>query len=235
MSVFQFKQFAIAQDNCAMKIGLDGVLLGVYASFDSPQQILDIGTGTGLLALMLAQRYPMAKIDAVEIDVEAAAEASQNVKNSIFAAQIRILQADICTYSLNNTPQYDAIVSNPPFFEVGVRPSEANRTAARHTTTLSHTDLLAAVARLLRPKGIFTVILPHSVAVNFILKAANTGLYIVKRTNIRMRPQREPERVILSFQREFSTSVLDELTIYTEKDKNYTPPFKQLTSDFYLY
>ena len=234
MSQFQFKQFAIAQENCAMKVGLDGVLVGSWAVFEQPKRLLDIGTGTGLLALMLAQRYPLAEIDAVEIDPLAAHQAAENVANSLFRSRIKVIETSINGFSENEGQVYDAIISNPPFFEVGIAPTPTARATARHTTTLSHTDLLQAVKRLLTPKGIFVVILPTTIATNFILKAANLGLYITKRTNVWMRPQKEPTRVLLAFTPIFKVAALEELTIYTATGNSYTPEFRALTADFYL-
>ena len=144
-SYFQFKQFTVFHDRCAMKVGTDGVLLGAWTRTGQGCSILDIGTGTGLIALILAQRIPDARITAVELDREAALQAAENVRNSPWAARIEVVEADIRQYATRVSHPFDIIVSNPPFFNSSLHsPSEA-RTQARHTDSLSYAELFQGV------------------------------------------------------------------------------------------
>ena len=148
--MFRFKQFTIHQDACAMKVGTDGVLLGVLADVTAATHLLDIGTGTGLVALMLAQRNPSMSIDAIEIDSKAAKQAAENVAQSPWP-QIRVHCAALQTYTANQP--YNLIVSNPPYFVNSLKAPKAARTTARHTDSLSFNELVEGVDRLLSPAG----------------------------------------------------------------------------------
>jgi len=138
-----------------MKVGTDGILLGAWASTDSPQTILDIGTGTGLIALMMVQRYPQARVDALEIDEASALEATNNVRNSPFTNHVNVTHISLQLFAEHTPHHYDLIVSNPPFFNSGLA-----RNAARHVHTLPHEDLIFCTKKLLNEKGQFCLILP---------------------------------------------------------------------------
>ncbi|MEE0972800.1 MAG: methyltransferase, partial [Paludibacteraceae bacterium] len=157
-SFFRFKQFTVYQDRCAMKVGTDGVLLGVLADVSKATRILDIGTGTGLIALMLAQRQKDAHVDAIEIDEQAAQQAQENIAQSPFC-YIHVHTTALQAY--NSTQPYDLIVSNPPYFVDSLKAPNAARNLARHTDSLSFADLLQGAERLLHNDGCFWVILPH--------------------------------------------------------------------------
>ena len=155
---FTFKQFTIRHDRCAMKVGTDGVLLGAWTSVDHSHRLLDIGTGTGLIALMLAQRCPQAFITAIDIDAEAVEQARENALSSPWKDRVEVLLQDICTFPANQ--QFDTIVSNPPYFIDSLKCPDDQRNTARHTDTLDAERLLASVARLLTDDGRFSIILP---------------------------------------------------------------------------
>ena len=153
---FDFKQFSICQDQCAMKVGTDGVLLGAWA--DGGRRILDIGTGTGIIALMMAQRFPDAAIDAIEIDHDACRQAAGNIAATPFADRIRIHECPIQHFQ--PTMRYDVIVSNPPYFINSMKNPDKKRATARHTDTLSPRDLFMAAEKMLDENGIFSIIIP---------------------------------------------------------------------------
>ena len=158
---FTFKECFIAHDRCAMKVGTDGVMLGAWSPVSRARHVLDIGTGSGLLALMLAQRTASTvTIDAVELDEQAAAQAQENAQASPWADRITVHSADIRQWSKENTARYDLIVSNPPYFEEGVKCSTPERERARYTTTLDHYSLLEIAATLITEEGFFCVVLP---------------------------------------------------------------------------
>ena len=166
-SVFIFKEFAVKQDACAMKVGTDGVLLGAWARGGS--RVLDIGTGTGLIALMMAQRFPEAEIEAIDIAEAACLQAKENVANSVFARRVRVVRAALQQYV--GPKSFDCIVSNPPFFVDSLHNPDALRSMARHTSTLSYRELFAGVGRLLVPEGRFSAIIPADCRSRFMAEA----------------------------------------------------------------
>ncbi|MEA3451540.1 MAG: methyltransferase, partial [Bacteroidota bacterium] len=149
MSEFKFKQFTIKQDKTAMKVSTDSVLLGAWFDFNHPKKILDVGTGTGLLAIMAAQKFPNSKITAVEIDNEAFIEAEENIKNCRWNKIIEVFQVDFIDFSKKEQTKYDLIVSNPPYFENQLRSTDIKKRIARHTDTLTFADLIKSVEKLM--------------------------------------------------------------------------------------
>ena len=234
-NVFHFKRFSIYQDRCAFKVGTDGILLGSWAENDTPSRILDIGTGTGLIALMLAQRFPQAVVDGVEVDSQSAAQAAENVNQSPWANRVNITNQTIQAFSEQSQTRYDLIVSNPPFFA-----SENNLLAAgrregtRQTTQLSYIDLLQSIERLLGKNGRFCTILPISISDSFQVLAADAGLYCVRETAVKPVPHKSPHRHLLQFERTQKPVQKDSLTIETVQRHLYSPEFTELTKNFYL-
>ncbi|KAG6336012.1 hypothetical protein ID866_3077 [Astraeus odoratus] len=160
---FTFKQFFVAHDRCAMKVGTDGILLGAWAPVAGVKRILDIGTGSGLVALMLAQRTEEhVTIDAVELDAQAAGQAGENVAESPWADRITVKCADVLAWAPEQTARYDLIVSNPPYYEPGVECGTPEREQARYTGSLDHKALLVNAAELISEEGFFCVVLPES-------------------------------------------------------------------------
>lgn len=228
---FRFKQFVIHQDRCAMKVGTDGVLLGAYTPVAGVNSILDIGTGTGVVALMLAQRSS-AYITAIEIDHDAVLQASDNVNESPWKDRINVVHADFLNYSV--TEKFDCIVTNPPFFQNDLKCPEYKRNIARHADTLSFESLLKGVYCLLHPNGKFVIILPYLMTSDFIVKAASYGLYLSDRLDVCPRENMPPKRSILVFVLFKTTGMVD--TIVVEKaNRIYSDRFIDLMREYYLY
>jgi len=234
-SSFQFKQFSLVQEQSAMKVGTDGVLLGAWAKAADSSSILDIGTGTGLIAIMMAQKAKNAKIDAVEIDKKAFEEAKSNMANAPWADRLSVVQSSIQDYAKLSDSSYDLIVSNPPFFSGGTLSSNNTRNNIRHTTKLPHGDLLAAVRRLLTPEGRFCVILPLIEGLRLREMGERYGLYCSHLTQVKPKADKSVERLLLQFElnKEVET-VEDDLIIQHDERNHYTEEYIALTGAFYL-
>ncbi|MDR1678521.1 MAG: methyltransferase [Prevotellaceae bacterium] len=231
--MFRFKQFSIQQDRCAMKVGTDGVLLGAWADCRNARRILDIGTGTGLIALMLAQRCP-AVIDAVEIDKNAAEQALENVQRSPWAERVRIINASFQDFCKTATTRYDLVVSNPPYFHRSLKSPTIERSFARHSDTLPFDEIIEGSKKLLSEKGKLTVILPLIESVAFTEKALSAGFFCGKKCLLTPRPGAETKRVLLSFGKENQACQHSELLIETATRHCYSEQYRELTKDFYL-
>ena len=235
---FTFKQFKIQQDRCAMKVGTDGVLLGAWADIESAQNILDIGTGTGVIAVMLAQRSQNTegvKIHGVEIDAVAADQAQENFKAAPFAERLAAFPLSIQDFAKKSPVKYDLIVSNPPFFTGGTLNSSGDKTNVRHTVKLPHGDLLNATRELLAQNGKFCVILPLIEGLRFIEIAATYGLHITERTDVRFKKEKPIERLLLTFEHHPKAIDQKELILQhsTMGDRDFTEAYRELTKDFY--
>ena len=233
--MFTFKQFAIEQDRCAMKIGTDGVLLGAWAPIDNhPFSILDIGTGTGIIALMLAQRSAAQQIDALEIDEAAYEQATDNFENSPWNDRLFCFHAGLDEFIEEPEEEYDLIVSNPPFYSEDYKTENESRDLARFQDAMPFEQLLEAADLLLSEHGIFTVIIPFKEEENFIALANEFVLYPLKITRVKGTPTTEIKRSLLAFSRNETTDLpIDELVIETARHV-YTPEYIELTKDFYL-
>lgn len=232
---FKFKQFTVFHDRCAMKVGTDGVLLGAWANFDNCQSVLDVGTGSGLIALMAAQRNLFANIMAIEIDAQATLQAKENIKNSPFREKIEVLGISFRDFASSTTQKFDVIVSNPPFFVDSLPSPDSKRTDARHADSLSVSELFELSRKLLNETGKLSVIYPFSERVNIISVAEKENYYLSRETIVFPTPSALPKRILMEFSVK-RTGEIDrsELTI-EEKRHVYTPEFCQLTKDFYLY
>lgn len=235
---FTFKQFKIHQDRCAMKVGTDGVLLGAWANVESAKNILDIGTGTGVIAVMLAQRSQNTegvKIHAVEIDEAAAEQAQENFKAAPFAERLAAFPLSIQDFVKKTHTKYDLIVSNPPFFTGGTLNSNGDKTNVRHTVKLPHGDLLNATRELLAKEGRFCVILPLIEGLRFIEIAATYGLHNTCRMDVRFKKEKPIERLLLAFEHQPKAFEPEELILQhsTVGDRDYTEAYRALTKDFY--
>lgn len=228
---FQFKQFSVSQDRCAMKVGTDGVLLGAWCRLDGCRTVLDIGTGTGLLALMAAQRSD-ARITAIEIDSQAASQARENVMASVFKDRIEVIEADARTFRPADY-KFDAIISNPPFFKSSLHSPDALRTAARHDDSLSHEDLVATVAALLSDSGKFSVVLPADCASAFMGICARSGLMLTARTQVVTREGQQPRRELMEFRKSYEPCRTSVLTI-ADAQGSKTQEYIELVKDFYI-
>lgn len=232
-STFTFKKFTIKQNHGTMKVNTDGVLLGAWADVENASSILDIGTGTGVIALMLAQRNPTAQIIGVEIDEVASEEAKENVQESIFKDTVKIIQSSIQDFTLNANTAFDVIVSNPPFFTGGTFSANENKAQVRHTIKLPHGDLLHSVNSLLTNAGSFCVILPYIEGLRFIELAERSQLYANKITEVRHRKDKSIERLLIKFNKTKNEPIKDDLYIMNEDASSYSDKYIQLTKEFY--
>lgn len=230
---FRFKQFVVYQDRCAMKVGTDGVLLGAWADVSSAHSILDIGTGTGLIALMVAQRSE-AKVTAIEIDVEASLQAQENVDRSPWNNRIEVKNQSLQEFA-QSARKYDHIISNPPYFNQSLKSPKEGRTMARHTDSLSYEDLLKGVVSLLDEQGVFSVILPYSEKETFVAFSERYGLYPFRIMKVLPTPTSTPKRFMAEFA--FSSTSCEELEMVIESEgrHQYSEAYKQLTEEFYMF
>ena len=232
--MFQFKHFTIQQDRCAMKLGTDSVLLGAWTPIDNlPFSILDIGAGTGILSLMLAQRSNAEQIDAIEIDEEAYEQCVENFENSPWGDRLFCFHAGLDEFVEEPEDEYDLIISNPPFYTDDYKSENAARDIARFEDALPFEDLLEAADLLLSEKGIFSVILPYKEETKFIDLAKEFELYPFKITRVKGTPTTEIKRSLLAFSRIEKAILNDELIIETARHQ-YTEDYIALTKDFYL-
>lgn len=253
MSSFTFKQFAINQDRCAMKVGTDGVLLGAWARVAHCRRVLDIGTGTGLVALMAAQRS-QAHIVAIDLAADAVAQATANVAASPWPARIQVMEVDAreidhsdvsiqnyqsthpeanSEFRINSEFLFDAILCNPPFFENALKSPDAARTMARHTDTLSFDELARSAARLLSPEGELSVIIPYDRAHDMTVSAACQGLFATRQTIVIPVEGGKPKRMLMAFSREGQPHRVETLCIH-DAQRRPTADYVSLVSDFYL-
>ncbi|MBW6482123.1 MAG: methyltransferase [Vicingaceae bacterium] len=229
---FQFKEFSVEQEHCAMKVGTDGVLLGAWTTIKSGSA-LDIGTGTGLIALMLAQRSQNLIIDAIDIEKSAYFQAEININKSKWNSRIAVHHSSLQSFYPNKI--FDTIISNPPFFVKSYQPPQNERAIARHNEQLSFEDLIIHVVRLLKPDGIFSLILPMNEAVDFICNAFSQGLFLNRKCEVKPNLTKATKRILLEFSKTKPNTVIEEsLTIETEKRHYYTEDYKKLTGNFYL-
>lgn len=232
---FRFKKFTVWHDRCAMKVGTDGVLLGGWAEVAGAGRILDIGTGTGLIALMLAQRNPGATIDAIDIDPEACLQAEANVAASPFAGRIRIIPASLADFRPAETRGYDLIVSNPPYFTDALKCPDNQRRIARHTDTLPLGDLLQTARPWLRPGGRLGVVWPADGQGRLEAAAREAGFHFIRLARVYSRPGTPPKRLLAELGLEpVADMAAGSLTI-EEESHRYTAEFTKLMKDFYLY
>ena len=220
-----------------MKVSTDACLLGAVADAAGADRVLDIGTGTGLLALMLAQRYPKIALTALEIDPAAAAQAVANVGRSPWAGRIRVHAQSLAAYAATGPDQFGHIVCNPPFFRAALPAPDAARRRARHadTTSLTFEELVQFAANFLLPHGALTVLLPPPEMLVFEQAARTVGLHPQRRLLVRHRPARRVTRHIVRFEHAEKTAVeTDELSICTADDGEYSAAFRALMAGFYL-
>lgn len=230
---FQFKQFRIEQDQTAMKVSTEACILGAYSYSNAPKNILDIGSGTGLLALMLAQRYSESKITTVEIEKSAFLQAQDNIKNSIFSEQIICIHQSIQEFSKQMDGKYDMVISNPPFYENHLLSGNQEQDKALHQETLNFKEIVNIVKKHLEPKGVFWLILPPYQMEQFIDLAQASQLYLNHELKVFHSPKHPLFRKICLFTLDEMECSQGVLYIKNEQE-NYTENFKNLLKDFYL-
>ncbi|MGV8962332.1 MAG: tRNA1(Val) (adenine(37)-N6)-methyltransferase [Candidatus Saccharimonadaceae bacterium] len=230
---FKFKQFTVFQDQCAMKVGTDGVLLGAWTKVNESNRILDIGTGTGLIALMLAQRNTNAQIKAIDIDEDCVVQAQQNVASSVFANRIQVEQKSFQEYVNESGVKYDLIVSNPPFFQNSLKSPNSFRNFARHDTTLSFSEIIIKSSLLLSNNGRLALVLPFDLKHQVIDEAFKADLATHRITNVFPLPYKPAKRFLIEFGLEEKECVEDNLIIELSRHQ-YTNEFITITMEFYL-
>lgn len=259
MGNFRFKQFEIEQDRCAMKVGTDGVLLGAWAQGGC--RILDIGSGTGLISLMMAQRFPEAEVVGIDMDADACGQARENVMASPFRDRVEIeccrlqdfggasetaeasgtaegLKADGTSETaagLKAAGVFDAIVSNPPFFVDSLKNPDSKRTMARHTDSLPFRDLFAGVKRLLSDEGVFSAIVPAEVVEQFVAESCILGFYLIRKCGVKTVGRKQPKRFMLSFAKHRISPYEEYVETMMDSQGNRSEWYRKITEEFYLF
>jgi tRNA1Val (adenine37-N6)-methyltransferase len=230
---FVFKQFEIKQDKCAMKVGTDAVLLGAWADATQAKRVLDIGTGTGILALMIAQKSE-AQICAIDIDIDSYQQAIENIHYTLWKDRIQIFHSSIQEFSKTINEQFDLIITNPPYFTDAYKAKEISRNNARHTDELPFEILIECVCKLLQPQGVFYIILPFAEAQIFKNMAKQNNLCLVQSMRIKTKADKEPKRLLMKYS--FEQKIQEETEIVIENDDrhHYTKEYIELTKDYYL-
>jgi tRNA1Val (adenine37-N6)-methyltransferase len=232
-SVFRFRQFDVRHQDTPMKVGTDGVLIGAWAFARPPHSILDIGTGTGLIALMLAQRFPEAHVTGIEVHEAAAKEASLNAAASPFCGRVQMIGADFLEHPFPG--KFDAIISNPPYFKDSLLSEKKGKNLARHQDSLEIRQLLEKAFQLLEPEGVLSIILPPAEMEAALFHARMSGGHIVRQCMVSSKSGQQAVRVMTEWSRAMPTtpSRPQQLVIYQE-DLSYTEEYRDLTAAFYL-
>ncbi len=230
---FHFKQFTIYHDKCAMKIGTDGVLLGAWTYVDTIKSALDVGTGTGIIAIMLAQRSS-AVIDAVEIDEKACVQAVDNIAGCPWHHRVKLIHASFQEYAKTCNKTYDLIVTNPPYFNNLYRPAEKSRAIARHDDALPLHELVNYSAGILSETGIISVILPEISFPQYLGYLEKEKLHVQRILYLKPTPNKPVIRMLIEAGKAKVNRIEESMVIETGEGHNYTDQYKQLTRDFYL-
>ena len=230
---FQFRQFIVHQQRCAMKVGTDGTLLGAWALAPSGRcRILDIGTGTGLIALMMAQRFPESSVLGIDIDPEAVAQATENVRLSPFSERIKILQEDVMKF--DDTDDFDAIVSNPPYFVDSLECPDDQRTMARHTVSLTYEGLIRQAFRLLKDEGCLSLVIPSESRSLIESAACLEGFFLSRVCLIKTTPRKQPKRQLIEFRKHTVKELIIEEGVIEDSSNLRSSWYQQLTKEFYI-
>lgn len=229
MTGFSFKQFTVNHDRCAMKVGTDGVLLGAWAN--GGKRILDVGTGSGLIALFMAQRFPDAHITAIDIDHDAYMQATINAEVSVFSKRITVVESSFQDFSDN---MFDAIVCNPPFFNNSLKCKDKQRNIARHTDTLPFHDLFKSVSRSLDENGEFSVIIPAACRTDFDMEGLFAGLFIKRICAIKTLPHKPVSRYLIAYTKKISPQIEITEEYINDESMRRSKWYASLTENFYL-
>jgi tRNA1Val (adenine37-N6)-methyltransferase len=228
---FQFKQFTVRQDRCALKVGTDGMVLGAWVRVEGARRILDIGTGTGLLALIAAQRNAVASIDAVEIDDASAQQAAENVAACPWSDRMRVHRMDV--RRMKSAEPYDLIICNPPFYAGEMDSPDARKGLAKHSGELTFAELIDAVSHLIASDGRFACILPLNREAELVKLAAGADLHVIRRCALRYLEARPPKRVLLELGRSAAMPQHEELVV-EHAPGVFTEAYRALLSELML-
>jgi tRNA1Val (adenine37-N6)-methyltransferase len=230
---FQFKQFTVRQERCAMKVSTDACIQGTWTPIlPHVRSVLDVGTGTGLLSLMLAQRADNINVDAIEIDEQAAIQAKENIANSVWAQRIPVIQADATSFIFPD--KYDMVICNPPFFNDSLLGNKQERNIARHTVSLTHKTLIEIFERTLHSNGYASVLLPYTEHQQWALLLAEKGWHVHQQLHIHHRANSKINRIVsICSKQPIEHSLITPLSIYNNDD-TFTPEFTELMRAFYL-
>lgn len=230
---FRFRQFVVHQEKAAMKVGTDGVLLGAWADCSTATRVLDIGSGTGLVSIMLAQRCN-AEIDAVEIDENSYLQSLENISTCPWRERITAHHMPIQEYKKTTSGKYDLVVSNPPYFVNSLKPGNAGKNISCHNDLLPFPDIINAVNTLLEDSGKFSLILPYTEGLLFIEQCSRSALFCSKKTTVFPCPWKKPSRLLLEFRKTESLLTEGSITIELNQRHGYSPEYVSLTKEFYL-
>lgn len=230
-SYFRFKQFTIYQDQCAMKVGTDGTLLGAWVDVSMSGNVLDIGTGTGLVSLMIAQRAPQASVCAIDIDADAVRQAQSNVGMSQWEGRISVINSSLQNFTMG---KYDTIVSNPPFFVDSLTCPDPKRSLARHAQNLTYQELIYGVMRLLTNDGSFSVIVPFDCFDALNNSAILAGLFLVRKCAVKSTPAKSVRRYLITYRRSPVELADCQCVCIEDGQHGQSEWYKKLTEDFYL-
>lgn len=234
MKPFKFKQFSVHQDKCAMKIGTDAVLLGAWTTLKhNPENILDIGSGTGILSLIMAQRSEAIQIDAIEIDEDSYVQCVENFESSPWADRLFCYHASLLEFTEELEESYDLIISNPPYHQENFKSKNEQRDLARFQDALPFEHLLWCASKLLAEKGIFSVIIPHKEEKRFIKLAREVNLFPHRMLHVKGNPNSKIVRSLIEFSFVKSDIKVEEIVIETSRHQ-YTQDYINLTRDFYI-
>ena len=230
---FRFKKFTVWHDRCAMPVGTDGVLLGAWAELGRAMRILDVGTGSGLIALMAAQRNESAAIVGIDVDDASISQAVENVSSSPFSGRIEILHEDV--RSFRPSELFDAIICNPPFYTEAILPPDEGRCVARNTASLGFGELVSSASVLLADQGFFNVIIPTQAESSFISLCLMSRLYVHRRCYVRTTVRKDAKRVMITFSKSVCTNPSSDVLVLSDKDSRRTREYADLTREFYLW
>lgn len=232
---FQFKQFIIQQEKAAMKVGTDGVLLGAWACVENCHRILDVGTGTGLIALMLAQRNKKAEIQAIDIDEGAVLQAKENFIASPWNERLAVEQISVQNYKAEYTNKFDHIVSNPPYFNNSLKNNNQSKAMARHTHMLSFRELINSAILLTNENGKLSVVLPYGSEIDFCKTAQDEGFSLSRILRIKPTPKKSYSRVLIELTKQDKVTLYEEEMIIEDKGRHaYSDKYIELTKAFYI-
>ena len=232
MSLFRFKEFELSNERAAMKLGTDSVLLGACVDVDGVKSVLDVGTGTGVVALMIAQRTDESSrplIEAIDIDLPSVEEAKENFENSPWADRLRVFHSALQDYPLK---EYELIVSNPPYFDNSLLNPDSRKSGARHTFSLSYIDILDYARQSLSPQGRLALILPAEEEKRLTRAAVSYSLYPRSILRLRTVERKSPKRIVIEFSKIRTETMISELTM--SQDGEYTPEYRKLVEAFLL-